>query len=82
MGYEVYLPTDSIGSDSKAARGEYVAIPCQKGGEEYNERGSVSLIKGGANYLRGRFSANSLNIFLVVIQYIFMLCTHDAFVSF
>ena len=32
MGYEVYLPTDSIGLDSKAARGEYVAIPRQKGG--------------------------------------------------
>ena len=63
MRYEVYLPTDSIGLDSKTARGEYVAIPCQKGGEEYNERGSVSLIKGGGNYLRGRFSANSLNIF-------------------
>ena len=63
MGYEVYLPTYSIGSDSKAARGEYVAIPWQKGGEEYNERGSVSLIKRGGNYLRGRFSTNSLNIF-------------------
>ena len=82
MGYEVCLPSDSIGSDSKAARGEYVAIPCQKGGEEYNERGSVSLIKGGGNYLRGRFSANSLNIFFVVIQYIFLVCTHVAFVSF
>ena len=87
MGYEVYLPTNSIRSDSKEARGEYVVIPWQKGGddvirEEYNEKGSVSLIKGGGNYLRGRFSANSLNIFLVVIQYIFMLCTHDAFVSF
>ena len=32
MGYEVYLHTDSIGSDSKEARGEYVAIPWQKGG--------------------------------------------------
>ena len=68
MGYEVYLPTDSIGSDSKAARGEYVAIPWQNGGddvirEEYNKRGSVSLIKGGGNYLMGRFSANNLNIF-------------------
>ena len=31
--------------------------------------GSVSLIKGGGNYLRGRFSASSLNIFLVVIQF-------------
>ena len=55
MGYEVYLPTNSIRLDSKATRGEYVAIPCQKGGEEYNERGSDSLIKGGENYLRGRF---------------------------
>ena len=57
MGYEVYLPTDSIGSDSKEARRGYVAIPWQKGGDdvEYNERGSVSLIKGGGNYLRGRF---------------------------
>ena len=27
MGYEVYLPTDLIGLDSKTARGEYVAIP-------------------------------------------------------
>ena len=69
MGYEVYLPTNSIRLDSKATRGEYVAIPCQKGGEEYNERGSVSLIKGGGNYLRGRFSAISLNNFFVVIQF-------------
>ena len=63
MGYEVYLPSDSIGSDSKVVREEYLAIPRQKGGEEYNERGSVSLIKGGGNYLKGRFSANSLNFF-------------------
>ena len=74
MGYEVYLPTNSIGSDSKEARGEYVAIPWQKGGddvirEEYNEKGSVSLIKGGGNYLKGRFSTSSLNIFFVVIQF-------------
>ena len=34
MGYEVYLPTDLIGSDSKIARGEYVAIPWQKGGDD------------------------------------------------
>ena len=27
VGYEVYLPTNSIGSDSKEARGEYVVIP-------------------------------------------------------
>ena len=32
--------------------------------------GDFQLIKGGGNYLRGRFSVNSLNIFLVVIQYI------------
>ena len=68
MGYEVYLSTDSIGLDSKEARRGYVGIPWQKGGddairEEYNERGSISLIKGGGNYLKGRFSANSLNIF-------------------
>ena len=80
MGYEVYLPTDSIGSDSKVVRGEYVAIPWKNGGddvirEEYNKRGSVSLIKGGGNYLRGRFSANSLNIFFscyLVYLYVFV----------
>ena len=57
MGYEVYLPIDSIGLDSKEVRKGYVAIPWQKGGDDvkYNERGSVSLIKGGGNYLRGRF---------------------------
>ena len=57
MRYEVYLPTDSIGLDSKEARRGYIAIPWQKGGDDvkYNERESVSLIKGGGNYLRERF---------------------------
>ena len=57
MGYEVYLSTNSIGLDSKEARRGYVGIPWQKGGDDvkYNERGNVSLIKGGRNYLRGRF---------------------------
>ena len=27
MGNEVYLPSDSIGSDSKVVREEYLAIP-------------------------------------------------------
>ena len=67
MGYGVYLPSVLIGSDSKAAKGEYLVIPWQKGGEEYNERGSVSLVKGGGNYLRGRFSSNGLNIFFLVV---------------
>ena len=66
MGYEVYLPSNLIGSNSKATKGEYVAIPWQKGGEEYNEKGRFSVDQ------RGRFSVNSLNIFLVVFQYIFM----------
>ena len=52
VGYKVYLPTNSIGSDSKEARKGYVAIPWQKGGDE---RGSDSLIKKGGNYLRGSF---------------------------
>ena len=34
MGYEVYLPTNSIGLDSKEARRGYVAIPWQKGGDD------------------------------------------------
>ena len=34
MGYEVYLPTNSIGSDSKEARRGYVVIPWQKGGDD------------------------------------------------
>ena len=82
MGYEVYLPSDSIGSNSKVARGEYLAIPWQKGGEEYNARGSVRLIKGGGNYLSGRFSANSLNIFFSCYSVYLLVCTHVAFVSF
>ena len=63
MGYEVYLPTNSIGSNSEEARRGYVVIPWQKGGDEvirgiqweYNERGSDSLIKRGENYLSERF---------------------------
>ena len=57
MGFEVYLLTDSIRSDSKETRRGYVVIPWQKGGDDvkYNEKGNVSLIKGGGNYLRGRF---------------------------
>ena len=35
--------------------------------------GDFQLIKGGGNYLRGRFLANSLKFFLVVMQYIFYL---------
>ena len=34
MGYEVYLPIDSIGSNSKEARRRYVVIPLQKGGDD------------------------------------------------
>ena len=75
MGYGVYLPSDLIRSDSKAARGEYLIIPWQKGGEEYNEKGR-KLSKGEI------FIKRFKHFFLVVIQYIFMLCTHDAFVSF
>ena len=53
MGYEVYLPSDSIESNSKVARGEYVAIPWQKGGEEYNERGRFSTDQRGRKLSKG-----------------------------
>ena len=45
MGYEVYLPTNSIRSDSKEARRGYVAIPSQKGGDDVIREGNV--MKGG-----------------------------------
>ena len=73
MGYEVYLPIDSIGSDSKAARGEYVAIPCQKGAEEYNERGSVSLIKGGELFKGEIFSKQFKHFFSCYSVYLYVM---------
>ena len=50
MGYEVYLTSNSIGSDSVKARRECIAY-------SMTERGTDSLIRGGGYYLRGSVSA-------------------------
>ena len=83
VGYEIYLPTNSIGSDSKEARRGYVAIPWQKGGDD--DRGST--MKGGVLSKLAMF--NILLAYLrsyVMWSFFFFLlilfCTHVAFVSF
>ena len=78
MGYEVYLTSNSIGSDSVKARRECIAY-------SMTERGTDSLIRGGGYYLRGSVSAFvfslSCCIFFSLSCYI-MFCTHVAYVSF